>query len=84
MKLNSTKELSLMANTIRADIIRMVNAAKCGHPAGPLGLAEIFSVLFFSEMNFDPKNPQKERDIFVLSNGHVCACLLYTSPSPRD
>jgi len=73
MKTTSTKELALIANAIRADIIRMVNAAKCGHPAGPLGLAEIFSVLFFSEMDFDPKSPQKERDRFVLSNGHVCA-----------
>jgi len=73
MKLESAKELKLMANTIRADIIRMTAAAKCGHPAGPLGLAEVFSVLFFSEMDFDPKNPQAERDRFVLSNGHVCA-----------
>lgn len=73
MKLGSTKELKLAANTMRADIVRMVTAAKCGHPAGPLGLAEIFSVLFFSEMDFDPKNPQKDRDRFVLSNGHVCA-----------
>jgi len=73
MKLQSAKELSLMANTIRADIIRMVAAAGCGHPAGPLGLAEIFSALFFSEMDFDAKNPAAERDIFILSNGHACA-----------
>lgn len=73
-KLKTEKELMLMANTIRQDVVRMVCAAKSGHVAGPLGLAEIFSVLFFSEMDFDVKNPKRDdRDRFVLSNGHTCA-----------
>lgn len=73
MEQRSIKELKLIANTIRADIIRMVSAAKCGHPAGPLGLAEVFAALFFSQMDFDPKGPAASRDRFILSNGHACA-----------
>lgn len=73
MKLQSVKELQLMANTLRQDIIRMLIPAQSGHTAGPLGLADIFSILFFHEMNYDAKNPKwEERDRFVLSNGHVC------------
>ncbi|MEM2963285.1 MAG: transketolase [Candidatus Anstonellales archaeon] len=73
-RVDSDKELKLIANTIRQDVVKMVGMAKSGHVAGALGLAEIFSVLFFSEMNFDVKNPRwEERDRFVLSNGHVCA-----------
>ena len=76
MKLSSVKELQLMANTLRQDTIRMLVPAQSGHTAGPLGLAEIFSALFFHEMNLDPKKPDwPERDRFVLSNGHVCAIL---------
>lgn len=76
MKLQSVKELQLMANTLRADIIRMLIPAQSGHTAGPLGLADIFSILYFHEMNYDAKNPQwGERDRFVLSNGHVCPVL---------
>lgn len=76
MKLASVKELRLMANTLRQDVIRMLVPAGSGHTAGPLGLAEIFSVLFFSEMEYRPSEPKWEgRDRFVLSNGHVCAIL---------
>ncbi|MCX8174840.1 MAG: transketolase [Candidatus Micrarchaeota archaeon] len=76
MKLGSVKELRLMANTIRQDIIRMLAAAQSGHTAGPLGLADIFAILFFHEMNYDAKNPRWEgRDRFVLSNGHVAPVL---------
>ena len=76
MKLQSAKELRLMANTLRSDIIRMLVPAQSGHTAGPLGLADIFSILFFHEMNYDAKNPKwNERDRFVLSNGHVCPVL---------
>ncbi|MCX8197983.1 MAG: transketolase [Candidatus Micrarchaeota archaeon] len=79
MKLSSQKELSLMANTIRQDIIRMLVPAASGHTAGPLGLADIFSVLYFHEMSYDPKNPHwPDRDRLVLSNGH-CAPVLYAS-----
>lgn len=76
MKLQSVKELKLMANTLRSDIIRMLIPAASGHTAGPLGLADIFSILYFHEMKYDAKNPKwNERDRFVLSNGHVCPVL---------
>ena len=76
MKLGTIKELSLMANTLRQDAIRMLEPACSGHTAGPLGLADIFSILYFHEMKLDPKKPDwPGRDRFVLSNGHVCAIL---------
>ncbi|VVC00235.1 1-deoxy-D-xylulose-5-phosphate synthase [uncultured archaeon] len=79
MKLATIKELKLMANTIRQDVIRMLVPAASGHTAGPLGLSDIFSILFFHEMNYKPEQPKwGERDRFVLSNGHVCA-VLYAS-----
>jgi transketolase len=75
----TNKELALIANTLRQDVIKMLVAAGSGHTAGPLGLAEIFSVLFFSEMKFNPKMPNwEDRDRFVLSNGH-CAPILYAA-----
>jgi len=68
------KELEEKAKQIRIQIIKMIAAAKSGHPGGPLGLADIFSALYFSIMNHDPKNPDKEdRDRLILSNAHVCA-----------
>jgi transketolase len=79
MKLESIKELKLMANTIRQDIIRMLVTAQSGHTAGPLGLADIFSLLYFHEMKYDPGKPGwPDRDRFVLSNGHCCP-VLYAS-----
>ena len=76
MGLSTVRELSLMANSIRQDIVRMLLPAASGHTAGPLGMADVFSVLFFHEMKFDPKNPDwPERDRFVLSNGHICPVL---------
>ncbi len=79
MKLNSPGELALMANTLRSDIIRMLIPAASGHTAGPLGLADIFSILYFHEMDYDPKNPaDPSRDRLVLSNGH-CAPVLYAA-----
>jgi transketolase len=67
-------ELQEKARQIRIEVIKMVSTAKSGHPGGPLGLADIYSALFFQIMNHDPKNPQKEdRDRLILSNGHVCA-----------
>lgn len=65
-------ELKKIANEIRKGIIIGVYNAKSGHPGGSLSSADIFTYLFFKEMNIDPKNPQKEdRDRFVLSKGHV-------------
>lgn len=73
------QELSLDAWKIRRGIIESTYAAKSGHPGGSLGSAEIFSYLYFQEMNIDPKNPQKkDRDRFVLSKGH-CAPGLYAT-----
>lgn len=65
-------QMNQKANQIRQDIIRMLEVAGSGHSAGPLGLADIFSALYFDIMKFDPKNPEwDERDYFFLSNGHV-------------
>lgn len=65
-------QLDEKANTIRKDIITMLEAAGSGHSAGPLGLADIFAALYFEIMNFDAKNPDwDERDYFFLSNGHT-------------
>lgn len=65
-------QLDEKANTIRKDIITMLEAAGSGHSAGPLGLADIFAALYFEIMNFDAKSPDwDERDYFFLSNGHT-------------
>lgn len=67
----SIKELELTANQVRESIIRALEAAGSGHSAGPLGLADILTALYFDVMNIDPKHPdKKDRDIFLLSNGH--------------
>lgn len=65
-------QMEQMANTIREDIIRMLEHAGSGHSAGPLGLADIFTALYFNIMKNDPKNPDwADRDILILSNGHT-------------
>lgn len=65
-------ELQKTANQIRKGIITAVHSAKAGHPGGSLSAADIFTYLYFREMNIDPKEPKKEdRDRFVLSKGHV-------------
>lgn len=65
-------QLAAKANVVREDIIKMLVVAGSGHSAGPLGLAEIMTALYFSIMKYDPKNPDwEERDLFFLSNGHV-------------
>ena len=71
--------LETKANTIREDIIRMLVHAGSGHSAGPLGLADIFTALYFEVMQHDPKNPDwDERDILILSNGH-CVPVRYAA-----
>lgn len=71
-KTYTTKQLEQKANTIREDIIRMLLEAGSGHSAGPLGLADIFTALYFEVMKHDPKRPDwEERDILLLSNGHT-------------
>ena len=73
------QELELMANTIRQDIIRMLEEAGSGHSAGPLGLADILTALYFDILKHDPANPAwDKRDLFVMSNGH-CAPVLYAT-----
>lgn len=75
----SPQQLALKAETIREDIIRMLEKAGSGHSAGPLGLADIFTALYFAVMKHDPKNPGwSERDILVLSNGH-CVPVRYAT-----
>jgi transketolase len=68
----TTGELEELANTIRQDIIKMLVEAGSGHSAGPLGMADIFTALYFAVLEHDPKNPDwPERDRLILSNGHI-------------
>ena len=72
-------ELQKMANEVRKGIITGVHAAKAGHPGGSLSAADIFTYLYFEEMNIDPKDPKKaDRDRFVLSKGHTAPGLYST------
>ena len=67
-----TLELKKIANEVRKGIITSVHSAKAGHPGGSLSAADIFTYLYFEEMNIDPQNPDApDRDRFVLSKGHV-------------
>ena len=67
------KQLELKANQIRQDIIAMLVEAGSGHSAGPLGMADIFTALYFHVLKHDPKHPEwPGRDRLVLSNGHIC------------
>jgi transketolase len=76
-------ELQEKARRLRGHIIRMLAAAKSGHPGGSLSSADLLSYLYFHKMRIDPKNPQKpERDRFVLSKGH-CAPVLYAALAER-
>ena len=75
------KKLELMktANEVRKGIITAVHSAKCGHPGGSLSAADIYTYLFFEEMNVDPADPKKaDRDRFVLSKGHTAPGLYST------
>ena len=65
-------ELQKIANEVRKDIVTALHSAKAGHPGGSLSAADIFTYLYFEEMNVDPKDPEKaDRDRFVLSKGHT-------------
>lgn len=76
-------ELTKKAADIRVDIIKEVFSASSGHPGGSLSAADIMTVLYFHEMNIDPKNPNwEDRDKFVLSKGHA-APLLYAALAER-
>ncbi|MCD8363307.1 MAG: transketolase [Lachnospiraceae bacterium] len=67
-----TLELKKIANEVRKGIVTAVHSAKSGHPGGSLSAADIFTYLYFEELNIDPKNPKDpDRDRFVLSKGHT-------------
>ena len=72
-------ELKKTANEIRKGIVTALHSAKAGHPGGSLSATEIFTYLYFEEMNVDPKDPKKaDRDRFVLSKGHTAPGLYST------
>ena len=72
-------ELQKTANEVRKGIVTAVHGAKAGHPGGSLSAADIFTYLYFEEMNIDPKDPKKaDRDRFVLSKGHTAPGLYST------
>lgn len=76
-------ELQKHANEVRKGIVRSVHSAKSGHPGGSLSAADVFTYLYFEEMNIDPENPKDpDRDRFVLSKGH-CAPGLYSVLAER-
>ncbi len=73
------QELKIKANDIRESIVSMLVEAGSGHTAGPLGMADIFTLFYFHILKHDPKNPDfAERDRVVLSNGHICPVLYAT------
>lgn len=66
------KQLELKANEVRQSIVKMLVAAGSGHTAGPLGMADVFTAMYFHVLHHDPKNPDvPDRDRFILSNGHI-------------
>ena len=82
-KNKSYHELAFLANQTRQYIVEMVYTAASGHMGGPLGLADIFTLLYFKHLNISPRDPfWPERDRLILSNGHVCA-VRYASMSLR-
>ena len=79
MKITKIEALENIANEIRISIIEEVYNAQSGHPGGSLSCSDILTVLYFNQMNIDPKKPDaKERDRFVLSKGH-CSPALYAT-----
>ncbi|WP_315080244.1 transketolase [uncultured Clostridium sp.] len=73
---NNKEKLQEISKLIRKDIVTMLTESASGHPGGSLSIADIMSVLFFNEMNIDPKNPKNpDRDRFVLSKGHAAPAL---------
>ena len=75
----NNQEHKKVANEVRKGIVTAVHSAKAGHPGGSLSAADIYTYLYFEEMNVDPENPDKEdRDRFVLSKGHTAPGLYST------
>ena len=72
MTLSEKKQLQITACKVRMGVIESTHGAKAGHPGGSLSAAEVFTYLYFKEMNIDPANPKwEDRDRFVLSKGHT-------------
>lgn len=79
MKIEDVEKLKDIARLIRADIIKEVYSAKSGHPGGALSIVDILTVLYFNQMNINPREPKNEnRDRLVLSKGHASAALYAT------
>lgn len=79
MKIDDVEKLKDIARLIRADIIKEVYSAKSGHPGGALSIVDILTVLYFNQMNINPREPKNEnRDRLVLSKGHASAALYAT------
>ncbi len=73
------KAIELKAYEIRRSMLIALTEAKSGHTGGPLGLAEIYTTLYFSQMKHNPRDPKwKERDYMIVSNGHTCPILYAT------
>ena len=78
-KVTDIKQLKLLANQIRQDLIEALVSAGSGHSAGPLGMADVFTALYFNVIKHNPKYPfWEERDRVVLSNGHICPVIYST------
>ncbi len=76
MEAYSLNDLKPLAKEVRKKIIEMVYTAKSGHPGGSLSITDVLTVLYFKEMNIDPKNPSDpNRDILVMSKGHASPAL---------
>ena len=72
MTSSEKKQLQITACKVRMGVIESTYGAKAGHPGGSLSAAEVYTYLYFKEMNIDPKNPKwEDRDRFVLSKGHT-------------
>lgn len=83
MKITQVEQLQKMAKMVRKEIIEQVYKAQSGHPGGSLSIADILTVLYFNELNIDPKNPKWDnRDRVVLSKGH-CSPALYSCLANR-
>lgn len=79
MDFKNVEKLKEIANNIRIDIIEQIHSAQSGHPGGALSCADILTVLYFNQMNINPKEPNAEgRDRFILSKGHASAALYST------
>ncbi len=79
LDIKTQAELEKKANDIRQSLIAMLVEAGSGHTAGPLGMADVFTALYFHILKHNPKDPSwQERDRLVLSNGHICP-IMYTT-----